>query len=207
EQYVTLTHLPSTPGRKEYELHVRSAEGGPQFDPGLPGSLSIDVRASSYQVLMLEDSWRWDFRFLRRISEDDPNFTFTAFLSRRPGIYMQFAEPQVQVRLDGFPRTRSQLEMFDTIILGDVNPAHWPDGLAPAIRDLIVEGGKSLIVIAGPGLPRIAREPSLGPLLPVVVYDSSGHTAGPVKIAPAAGATASPVFYTPEGARFFEVFN
>lgn len=208
EQHVDLTHQPRTPGRKDYELHVQPAEGGPAFEPGRPQAVSVNVLAREYQVLMLEDSWRWDFRFLRRTFEDDPNFALTAFISRRPGTYMQFAEPYPTVRLTGFPRSRGELEWFDTIVLGDVNPTHWPPDLAPAIHEMVVERGKSLIVIAGPGLPRLARVPALRTLLPVEPNEGSpGFVDGPVDLAPAPGARDSSIFFTPEGDDFFQVFN
>lgn len=208
EAHVNLTHQPRTPGRADYELAARPVEDGPAFEPRRPQTLSVNVHARDHQVLLLEDTWRWSFRHLRRVIEDDPNFALTAFISRRPGTYMQFADVERSVALEGFPRSRGELEWFDTIVLGDVNPEHWPSDLAPAIHEMVVERGKSLIVIAGPNLPRLAQVPPLRPLLPVEPHsDRPGYVDGPVEVTPAPGARDSAIFYTPEGDDFFAVFD
>ena len=68
-------------------------------------------------VLVLQGAWRWDFKYLRRVLESDPNFSFTGFLPRGPGLYMQYGEPERGVQLSGFPGTRAELSGFDIIIL------------------------------------------------------------------------------------------
>ncbi|MFW6059662.1 MAG: hypothetical protein ACODAQ_05740, partial [Phycisphaeraceae bacterium] len=207
ERYVELTHRPASPGRKSYKLQVAATENGPRFETGRAASVNVNVMPRQHQVLLLEDSWRWSFRFLRRVFESDPSFSFTAFVARRPGTYIQAAEPDRQVRLDSFPRGRGELEWFDTIILGDVDPRYWPEGLAPALQEMVVERGKSLVVIAGPGLPRLAQVPALERLLPVEPYEGGGYREGPIEIARAVGAEDAALFYTPGGRDFFEVFD
>ena len=208
EQRVEMTHRPRSPGRKDYALVARPTDGGPSFEPTRPQPLTVNVIARGHQVLMLEDRWRWGFRFLRRAMESDPDFALTAFISRRPGTYMQFADTPRAVHLEGFPRSRPQLAWFDTIILGDVNPEHWPPDLAPAIYEMVVERGKSLVVIAGPGLPRLTGSSALRSLLPVESQtDGAGYIPGPVKVAPAPGASDASLFFTPEGDDFFGVFD
>lgn len=208
EEHVELTHQPPSAGRHDYSLVARPVEDGPAFEPHAPSSLTVNVLPRGHQVLMLEDRWRWDFRFLRRTMEDDPHFALTAFISRRPGTYMQFADTSRTVHLEGFPQGRGELAWFDTIVLGDVNPEHWPSTLAPAIHEMVVERGKSLIVLAGPGLPRLAQQSALRSLLPVEPHrDKPGLVQGPVQIAPAPGARDASLFYTPDGDDFFSVFN
>jgi hypothetical protein len=102
---------------------------------------------------------------------------------------MQFGEPERRVNLGAFPQTRAELEWFDLIILGDVNPKRWPRGLGRAIAQLVTEEGKSLIVVAGPNLSTWLDAPELAALLPVELVAQSGRPVeGPV-----------PVRVTPEG--------
>jgi hypothetical protein len=134
------------------------------------------------EVLVLEDTWRWGFKFLRRVLEDDPSFTMTAFLPRGEA-FMQFGEPDRQVKLGGFPQTRAELERFDIIVLGDVNPKRWPAGLSRVIEQLVTEDGKSLIVIAGPNLAHWLESAELATLLPVdIVPQSARPIEGPVPV-------------------------
>jgi hypothetical protein len=132
---------------------------------------------------MLEDTWRWDFKFLRRILEDDPSFSFTAFLARGGAAFVQFGEPERRVQLGGFPHSRRELDGFDTLILGDVNPQGWPRGLARHVHDAVAEGGKSLVVIAGPHLAEWTNTIELTRLLPVELTRESGTpVAGPIDL-------------------------
>jgi len=198
ERLVTLTHRPSELGVRHYALRAVTADGT-VIDTGEPLELTLEVVGRSNKILIFEDTWRWQFRFLRRLLEEDPNFTFTSFLSRGSGIYMQFSEPDNPVRLAGFPQSQAELEWFDVIILGDVDPARWPRTLAPALHRLVVDHGKSLIVLAGPGIVRLAQEPLLESLLPVeLTADSARPIAGPVLIRPSTEGARSPMFFAPE---------
>src|SRR4029079_15300238 len=93
---------------------------------------------------------------LRHAQEEDPNFTFTGFLARVGQAYVQFADAERSNNLSTFPQTRAEISGFDTIILGSVNPAHWPVGLAGAIHDLVVKDGKSLVLLCGQNIARVA---------------------------------------------------
>ena len=74
----------------------------------------LDAR---YDVLVLEDTWRWEFKYLRRVFEDDPSFSFTALLARGNGAFVHFAEPDRRSPLAGFPRGANDLDGFDLFLL------------------------------------------------------------------------------------------
>jgi hypothetical protein len=193
EETLTLPHRPGSAGLKQYEFRLRGGDGK---DVGPTRKLQVQVTDSKYEMLVLEDTWRWEYKYLHRLFEDDPSFRFTALLSRGKGAFVQFASPDRRVNLVGFPQGRAELESFDLFFLGDVNPTRWPPGLAAALAQLVTEEGKSLVVIAGPGLARLADIPELYELLPVdLTRDSGSPVAGPVEVRPRADAAASPFFF------------
>jgi hypothetical protein len=193
EEALTLPHRPLSIGLKQYEFHLRSPSGK---EAAPAGKLSVQVTDSKYEILVLEDSWRWEYKFLHRLFEDDPSFRFTALLSRGKGSFMQFASPDRRVGLVGFPQGRAELESFDLFFLGDINPRRWPQGLAASLAHLITEGGKSLVVIAGPGLARLADVPEVYELLPVdLTRDSGSPVSGPVEVRFRPDAAQSPFFF------------
>jgi hypothetical protein len=111
---------------------------------------------------------------------------------------MQFGEPDRRVNLGAFPQTRSELEWFDVIVLGDVNTRRWTEGLAQAINRLVVEDGKSLVVIAGPNLAQMAETPSLAALLPVeLTRQSASPIEGPIDVRMSPEGARSPFFFNP----------
>jgi hypothetical protein len=186
ELRVPVAHRPTSAGIKHYEFRVGE---------GLPHQVSVQVVDAKNEVLVLEDAWRWDFKFLRRVFEDDPSFRFTAMLSRGGNTFVQFGAPDRRVNLVGFPQGRAELEGFDTIVLGDVNVKRWPRGLAPAIAEMVREEGRSLIVMAGPNLAQLAELREINALLPVDLTRESGiPVPGPVEVRVSEDGKSSPFF-------------
>ncbi|HUW31540.1 MAG TPA: vWA domain-containing protein [Planctomycetota bacterium] len=200
EKHASLAFRPEKAGVHTYRLSVGNATGNPANDaPGLAAvETTIQVISRKYEVLLLEDTWRWDLKFLCRIFEDDPHFNFTAFVARGRNAFVQLAEPDRSVELGGFPSTWPELAAFDMIVLGDVDPARWPDGMAGAVRRLVADEGRSLIVIAGPNLPKLARQPDLESLLPVAVPETLNPADGPVPVRVSIEGAASSFFFRGE---------
>ena len=196
---IELTHQPTSVGLRRYTLTVRPRNGHQSLQPSDPYEFTVNVVSRQRNVLILEDTWRWELKFLRRLLENDPSFSFTAFISRGSGTYMQFAESDRSVKLAAFPRSRAELQSFDLVILGDVKPQNWSPPLVTAIHQLVVEKGKSLVVIAGPNLAGWQRWPGLTSLLPVELSrDSARPIVGPVNVQPSAQALASGLFDAPQ---------
>jgi hypothetical protein len=205
ERQVSIACRPSEAGIKEYEVEVITNPPDALQDNNRC-KVSVQVIGARNEVLYLEDSWRWEFKFLRRIIEDDPSFSFTSFLARGDSTYVQYVEPDRKVSLGNFPQTKAELERFDTFILGDVNPKKWPKALIPAFNNLIVEGGKSLIVIAGPNIGDFVGIPELASLLPVeVTPDTANPIEGPIKVRISPDGMASPIFFCVNPALWNEI--
>ncbi len=189
EKTVAVSFRPEEAGLKEYTVGV--ADGGKSE----ARNFSVQVVGAKNEVLFLEDNWRWEFKFLRRIFEDDPNFTLTAFLSRGQNAFVQFGEPDRRTQVAGFPQTRAELAGFDTFVLGSADPRRWPRGFAGALQQLVEEDGKSLVVLAGPNLREMMQHPALAELLPVELSpESAMPVAGPVAVRVTPEGLASPFF-------------
>ena len=201
ERSIQLVHRPTATGIRHYAFDVGQAGGpAPATNAPVQYALSVQVLSRNTRVLILEDARRWEFKFLRQLLEEDPSFTFVAFLARSGGTYMQFAEPDNSLKLGGFPQSRAELEWFDIFILGDVQPQRWPDNVAPALHELVVQRARSMIVIPGPRIGRLAGIPQMEALLPVQVNDETRRpVAGPVQVRITRDGRVSPFFYTPSG--------
>ena len=147
-------------------------------DLGPPQAVSVQVVDGKSDVLVLDDSWRWEFKYFRRLLEDAPNFHMTALLARGGGAFAQFAEPERRAGLVGFPHGAGALVPFDVFVLGDVDPRCWPRGLAAGFRDQVSENGKSLVVLAGPNLAHWDAAPGLLDLLPVEINKDTADQIG-----------------------------
>lgn len=201
EQQFMLQFRPERAGLQRYDLRLEGGSPGAAAAAGSVTGRVVTVRVESefHDILMIEPEWRWSFRHLRRVIEGDPGFAYSAFLSRGPGVFVQFGDPRRRVNLTGFPRSQAELEGFDTIILGDVRPGSLPPALIPALIDLVTERGKSLVVIAGPDIGSWLSHPELAALLPVEVVPGGGLTAGPVPVRISDEARPTPFFFAPDG--------
>jgi hypothetical protein len=179
EARVTITHRPEEAGLKRYVLRLVRGDA----ELGRPRAVNVQVADARHDVLLLEETWRWEFKHLRRLLEDDPSFSLTALLSRGGAATVQFGEPDRGVELGGFPRSPGELGGFDTLILGNVDPHAWPRGLTRHLYDAVVDEGKSLVVIAGPRLGEWTDQVDLTRLLPVDLSRESGlPLAGPIEL-------------------------
>lgn len=201
QRTIRMPHRPGEAGVHEYE--IRLAPQGPDGSPAaaVPFRVSVQVVDKKHEVLLMEDTWRWEFKFLRRIFEDDPNFSFTALLSRPGGSVVQMGESDRRVSVAGMPATRAELDWFDIYVLGDVRPDRWPRGMASALASLVRDEGKSLVVVAGPNIAELAATPDLAALLPVEVTRESGTPLeGPVEVRVSRDGLATPFFANPPAA-------
>lgn len=197
ERRVSLSFRPEEAGLKEYSVTV---EGAPASQGDAARKFSVQVVGARNEVLFIEDSWRWEFKFLRRIFEDDPSFTLTAFLARGENAFVQLAEPDRRTQVTGFPQSRAELAGFDTLVLGSADPRRWPRGFARALHELVAEEGKSLVIIGGPNLAHLLAQPSLAGLLPVELSpESANPMPGPVTVRVTTEGLASAFFTTPTG--------
>lgn len=176
---VTLPYRPERPGSQVFEVRLLAGT-----KPTRPRGLqhAVEVVDRQFEVLVLEDTWRWEFRFLRRLLEDDPSVRFSALLSRGNTV-AQFASPDRRTELIGVPENPADLAPFDLFFLGDVQLDRWPDHLPSTLGRLVREEGRSLVVLAGPGLGRLAEHAELESLLPVELTPDSGQPVeGPVDL-------------------------
>jgi hypothetical protein len=189
EAVVEVLHRPDAAGSKRYEFQIAGSASPPYRH-------HVYVADAKHEVFILEDTWRWEYRYLHRLLEDDPSFRFSAFLARGRGTYLQLGSPDRQVSLVGLPQDADDLAGFDLIVLGDVDPQQLSDKFVAALRSAVEDDGKSLVVIAGPRLGRWAAADDLQALLPVEVASQSGEPiAGPLAVRWPAEACESPLFF------------
>lgn len=191
ETHVEMTYRPQTKGVKR--CRIEATLDGKSL---ASADLSLEVADRHFEALVLEDSWRWELKHLKRIFEDDPGVRFTAVVSRGGNAFVQFASPDRRADLVGFPQNAADLERFDVVFLGNVDVARWPAGLADSLARQVTEEGRSLVVIGGPNLGQLSALPAIERLLPVELNADSGKPIeGPIETRFGADASASPFFF------------
>jgi len=106
---------------------------------------SVRVVNEKINVLCMEGSARWEYRYLRAMLKRDPriNATFIATCAR-PEVARNSSE-----YIARFPEMRGEAFKYDLVILGDVDAAFFSADAFLRLEELVKERGGSLLMLCG----------------------------------------------------------
>jgi len=164
ETIVTVSLTPKKPGELELTATVPPREDELIKDNN-SASQRIRVIEEKIKVLYLEQSPRWEFKYVQAALMRDRRVDFKCvLLEGDPAI----ARGEKTPYLEEFPKKKEDLFKYDVLIMGDVDPK----ALAPAQVDMIGEFvsrfGGALVIVAGKRFMPVAwRKTLIEKLLPV----------------------------------------
>jgi hypothetical protein len=170
-----LMHQPARPGQKTYILHMPAAEEASQRVDSNRLEKTVLVReAKLIKVLYVEGYARYEYRFIKNLLERENDVD-----SRNKSIDLKVllleADPEYasedKSALSDFP-TPEELNQYDTVILGDVDPEdrRLGDRNLRYLVDFVKERGGGLLMIAGPRFsPHAYKDSPLAAALPIQV--------------------------------------
>ncbi|MEW4489337.1 hypothetical protein AB1L42_14740 [Thalassoglobus sp. JC818] len=168
----TLDELPV--GRHRFRLRTSPAADELREDNNAR-EFAIDVIDDSAQVLLIDNSGRWEFRFLSTALERDKRVTLQKILFEQPflGVLPKpfFLNDIEGVRTeDGVLKnpTTTRYSNFDCVIVGDVSPHHMPVEEWKQLEKYVREEGGTLVLTAGKKeFPNSYRGTIVDSLLPI----------------------------------------
>lgn len=161
---VKLHLVPSHAGDLRVEMSVAPQAGEASVENNRI-STSIRITDKKFNVLLIEQEPRWDFRYLLDYLQRDPRLEVKCV--------MIHGEPNLDKLPDspflpGLPDSREAFFTSQVLILGDVNPEDFGQQRMQIIADW-VEAGGGIIFLAGPNhSPNAYAGTPLEPLLPIV---------------------------------------
>ena len=181
KQVVELKLTPQVEGSFQYTVEL------PVLDDELTEAnnqktFSVKVVKAKLNVFYLEGRPRWDYTFLKRALERDPDVEATcaillrntskrfpptgSLLSQLDGYYPQTTPASETAR---FPETGTQLSKYDVLILGDLGEEHLNTAQQRAIVDFVEVQGKPVIFLPSRRMLSIngIRNTELAALLPI----------------------------------------
>lgn len=106
---------------------------------------SVRVVNEKINVLCIEGSARWEYRYLRAMLKRDPRINAT-FIATRAGPEIARNSSEYIAR---FPERRDQAYNYDLVILGDVNSTFFSGEEFLRLEELVRERGGSLLMLCG----------------------------------------------------------
>lgn len=182
KQVVELKLTPQSEGNFQYSVTLPTLDGE-LTEANNQKTFSMKVVKAKLKVFYLEGRPRWDYTFLKRTLERDPDIEATcAILSRKDGKPLPVGS--VLDRLDGyypqvipasetprFPETLAELSKYDVLILGDLRAEHLTKTQQRAIVDFVERHGKPVVFLPSRNTLGVngLRNTELAPLLPIDV--------------------------------------
>jgi uncharacterized membrane protein len=106
---------------------------------------SVRVVNEKINVLCIEGSARWEFRYLRAMLKRDPRINATFIGTRsQPELARNSSE-----YIASFPEDREEAFAYDLVILGDVDSAFFSTEAFQRLDELVRERGGSLLMLCG----------------------------------------------------------
>ena len=158
KQMVELKLTPQAEGNFQYSVTLPTLDGE-LTEANNQKTFSMKVVKARLNVFYLEGRPRWDYTFLKRTLERDPDIEATcailssnrlkrlpvdSVLNRLDGYYPQ-ANPASET--PRFPETLAELSKYDVLILGDLRAEHLTETQQRAIVDFVEMQGKPVIFL------------------------------------------------------------
>ena len=106
---------------------------------------SVRVVNEKINVLCIEGSARWEFRYLRAMLKRDPRINATFIATRaQPELARNSSEYIAQ-----FPESREEAFAYDLVILGDVDASFFSAEAFLRLEELVKQRGGSLLMLCG----------------------------------------------------------
>ena len=181
KQVVELKLTPQVEGNFQYTVELPALDGE-LTEANNQKTFSVKVVKAKLNVFYLEGRPRWEYTFLKRVLERDPDIEATCtvllrnrskrfppdntVLSRLDGYYPQTTPTSETPR---FPETSAELSKYDVLILGDLGIEHLTSTQQRAIVDFVEVQGKSIIFLPSRRMLGMngLRNTELAQLLPI----------------------------------------
>jgi hypothetical protein len=132
---------------------------------------SIRVVNEKINVLCIEGTARWEYRYLRAMLKRDPRINAT-FIATRAGPEIASSSSEYIAR---FPERREEAFKYDLVILGDVDAAFFSGEEFLRLKELVRDRGGSLLMLCGARFsPRSYSGTPVEEMLPVT-FDPEGE--------------------------------
>ena len=177
-----LTWRPKAPGRYHIQMVIRRAKG--EFIPPIPGYSGghIDLRTravkAKIKILYVDGYPRWEYRYLKNDLAREKTTLLSCLLLSADNHFAQAGN----IPIRRFPETQSELDQYDVLILGDVDPDYFSQRQMKLITHFVGDHGGGFLMISGPEYsPRAYRGTPIAKLLPIIIGNPANPAMAPVE--------------------------
>ena len=180
-QTVSLMFHPSKPGNYHLKLAVDPLPHELTHRGNTSSSLWTRVVRAKVRILYVEGYPRWEYRYLKNDLMREKTTLLSCLLLSADNRFAQ----EGNIPINRFPDTQAEMNRYDVLVLGDVNPDYFSAAQEKIILRFVGRYGGGLGMIAGPDYaPDAYRHTPLAPLLPVIAGNPDNPMLAPPPNAP-----------------------
>ncbi|MES2658943.1 MAG: VWA domain-containing protein [Verrucomicrobiota bacterium] len=164
EQEIAFRYVPAKAGDVKLEVSV-PARDEEAAGTNNAASTTVQVTDQKFNVLLIEQEPRWDFRYLLDYLQRDPRLMVKCvMIDGEPGLPQLPGSPF----LPSLPDSRADLFAAQVLILGDVSPSSLGQARMEMIAEWVEAGGGIIFLAGSKSNPSAYLNTPLERLLPVV---------------------------------------
>src|SRR5262245_8117541 len=122
-------------------------------DDRIPENNSLDalveIKNDHPQILYIEGEPRWEFKFLRRAVQDDPNIRLVTLLRSSQNKFYRQGIDKEEMLAEGFPKERDELYQYKGLIFGSIESTFFSQDQLKNVVDFVSNRGGGFLMMGG----------------------------------------------------------
>ena len=109
----------------------------------------IEIKNDHPQILYIEGEPRWEFKFLRRAVQDDPNIRLVTLLRSSQNKFYRQGIDKEEMLAEGFPKERDELFQYKGLIFGSIESTFFTQDQLKMVVDFVSNRGGGFMMMGG----------------------------------------------------------
>src|SRR5215470_10566638 len=109
----------------------------------------VEIKNDHPQILYIEGEPRWEFKFLRRAMQDDPNLRLVTLLRSSQNKFYRQGIDKEEMLSEGFPKKKEDLFAFKGLIFGSIESTFFSQDQLKNVVDFVSNRGGGYLMMGG----------------------------------------------------------
>src|SRR5213593_2421868 len=109
----------------------------------------VEIKNDHPQILYIEGEPRWEFKFLRRAIQDDPNIRLVTLLRSSQNKFYRQGIDKEEMLSEGFPKKREELFAYKGLIFGSIESTFFNQDQLKNVVDFVSNRGGGFLMMGG----------------------------------------------------------
>ncbi|HEY2381304.1 MAG TPA: glutamine amidotransferase [Terriglobia bacterium] len=109
----------------------------------------VEIKNDHPQILYIEGEPRWEFRYIRRALQDDPNIRLVTLLRSSQNKFYRQGLDKEETLAEGFPKKKEELFAYKGLIFGSIESTFFSQEQLKMVVDFVSNRGGGFMMLGG----------------------------------------------------------